>query len=876
MALPHLARLRCLLAAALLCPLASPARAATLEAEYRFDECAYSRSAGEIVDASGKGRHGTAQNSLTTGASGKIQRMGDFSSYDRWASVSVPLGSTWTISTWIKTPISTHSGSPYHILASASGGSDFMYLDSTSGRFTWGVYTSADRRSTDGLFRFGTLSAGWHHVVVVGSGSNTLLYVDGAYQDTIARKATGTVTYLGTSYDDVNTAAAQGFNAPIDEMRLYTGALTVGEIATLYANQAAGRNADGSTRSAVTCPSASTPGGFNAFETSTAAGLLSGVVKTKVAGSAFSIDIAALNTLKTALLTTFSGAVKVELLNAADNSGALDANNCRSSWSTIQTLATSPTFLLTELGRKTVSVTENNAWREVRLRISYPATGTATSVGCSTDAFAIRPSAFSTPVATDGDALIAGNSRSLGNSGASGGVVHKAGRPFSLSSSAVNALGTVTTGYSLTPVATLSACAAAGCPASLGSLTPNLANSSGALSSSTAKYSGVGAFTLQLEDSSFAAVDAADSSAAERTISSAAVVVGRFVPDRFSLSGNTPQLTTFGNSGCASRSFTYLGQPFGWKTAPSVTVTALDADGNITTGYAGSLWKLSAGTPAAACSGATCTASSGSYGATYSHSASSGGAPGWDTAQFAPGAVTLASSGNGVGTLAVGSDVLALARDTSTPRAPFTAALSLALSLTDSSESAVTGNGSISSNTLTFNGTGSGIAFDAGAEFRYGRLALQSATGTGGRPLLLPVEAQYWNTAGFTLNTADHCTTLSASQFSLGNYRGSLAACQSGLSTSGRLASGRGTVQLTAPGSSRTGAVEVSPNLGNTASGQTCLAPLPATQSAATAAAQPWLQGRWTTTSYTQNPTARAVFGIVSSRSPVIYGREMF
>ena len=40
----------------------------------------------------------------------------------------------------------------------------------------------------------------------------------------------------------------------------------------------------------------------------------------------------ALDTSKTAVDTGFSGDVKIELLDTSNDSGVLDANNCRSTW----------------------------------------------------------------------------------------------------------------------------------------------------------------------------------------------------------------------------------------------------------------------------------------------------------------------------------------------------------------------------------------------------------------------------------------------------------------------------------------------------------------------------------------------------------------
>ncbi len=204
-----------------------------------------------------------------------------------------------------------------------------------------------------------------------------------------------------------------------------------------------------------------TPGDFNIFDTSTTpATATDGVIKTKVAGP-FTLDIVALNAAKSAILTSFTGAVKVELLNGADISAALDGNGCRSSWSTITTTTVAPNpaaFVAANNGRLTVSLTENNVYRDVRVRVTYPASGTPSKIGCSSDNFALRPASFSGLMLRDADWQSAGTARVLSNVGASGGVVHKAGRPFRIDAVAQNAAVPQPASPMVRPQATITAC----------------------------------------------------------------------------------------------------------------------------------------------------------------------------------------------------------------------------------------------------------------------------------------------------------------------------------------------------------------------------------------------------------------------------------
>lgn len=592
------------------------------------------------------------------------------------------------------------------------------------------------------------------------------------------------------------------------------------------------------------------PGGFNAFETTTPPGAITGVLKTKVAASPFSFDIVAVNPQKTGVFTTFTGSVKVELLDAADDSAPLDAHACRGSWTVIQRL---PDQLFSQLdqGRRTVSnVVEPNAWPKVRVRVAFPANSPSPQVvGCSTDAFAIRPAAFAQVAVTDQNWETAGATRALANTSATGGVVHKAGRPFRVYARAVNAAGATTTRYAGSPEARMEACLQpAGCGlADLGVLNIGAPASNGVLEANGATYDEAGAFSMRLVDADFAAVDAPDSSSAEREIQSATIDVGRFVPDHFVLApANTPQFKTFGDTTCATRSFTYVGQPFGYVTPPQATITAKNAAGGTTLNYAGTLWKLA------------------SAGVTQTYTAATGTL---DTGLVGTPVVT--ATGSGTGTLAANAaDVVAFVR--STPVAPFAAAISLSMRIRDSAENAVAGNGVIDTATPA---VFPNMAFDSGDEIRFGRLVLSNAHGSELLGLPVPIETQFWNGSGFSRNTADACTQLASTHVALSGWRRDLAACETSVSLSGRFNAGRGNLRFSAPGAGNTGSVDLTLNLGATGSGSTCVGGVPA---AAAGASQTWLQGPWSGGAYNQNPAARASFGLYRGSKALIYLREMY
>jgi MSHA biogenesis protein MshQ len=647
------------------------------------------------------------------------------------------------------------------------------------------------------------------------------------------------VTFVGVIY-----APGSSSDIEFDDDSSIRGALvTAGEVKlgkdTSLTFSAADQAAVGGVS---TCAAtAAVPSGFNAFETATAGGSVSGVIRTKVAASAFNLDVVALKTGGTAIETAFAGGVKLELVDASS------ATSC-SSYLPIQALNTL-TFTATDQGRKTLTgISEADAWANVRVRMTYPATGTPTITACSTDNFAIRPASFGSVTVSDADSVTAGTTRTLYNTAASGGNVHKAGRPFSVAAAVLPATAT---NYAGMPSGVLSACIGSGCSTSLGVFSLGSGAVDGVINSTTASYSEVGAFTLQLQDQTFASVDAddttADCSATGRYVCSPEVAVGRFVPDHFDLTpASTPQFKTFNDTACAARSFTYVGQPFGYLTLPQATITAKNAAGVTTANYAGALWKLAAS------------------GATQTYSAATGTL---DTGLVGTPAVVETGSGSGTLT-ADAADVIAFVRGM--PVVPFAADINLSMSIQDTAENAVTGNGAIDTATPALFAD---MAFDSGDEIRFGRLLLANAHGSELLALPVLIEAQYWNGSGFTRNAADACTQLAANQVALTNWRRSLDVCETSVALSGRFVAGRGNLRFSAPGTDNTGSVDLTLQLGAVGTGSGCVAEV---ATPAVGASQSWLQGAWTGGAYNQNPAARASFGLYRSSKSLIYMREMY
>ena len=835
-------------------------------AEYRMDEAGWSGAAGEVVDTSGS-YPGTAINSANT-TDGSRAIPGNpgtcrYGVFDNGGSitqgyVALPgfpnLNTDFTITGWIRSTDITVGAQRILIDDETNTGGYGLSL----GEGGTGILRFYARGSSQIILDTPNIIANntWYFVAGVADISNGVrrIYVFDALGNLLSGVSVnstgwgidaGMASIGGETNISGEPTLANHFKGNIDELRVYPKVLSQSALTALATQTHA---------CAVIVP---TPGGFNAYETDTAAGAVTGVIRTRIAGSPISLDMIALDTAKTAILTGFADTVRVEVLDSSNNSGALDANSCRSTWTTIQTISPDPVFIAGDNGRKTISFTVPDAYGDVRLRITYPA-GAPTATGCSTDNFAIRPDAFTALSVSDADWMTAGIARTLDDM-TFGTITHKAGRPFRVSANAVNAAGVpaITTNYTGTPTAALSVCAGAACTATFGALSLGTTFVSGQLASDVATYDNVGAFQLQLVDSSFAGVDASDTTgdctAAGRYVCSTSIAVGRFVPDHFSVSYNTPEFGT----ACSAGNFTYVGQAFnyGVTAVPVITLLAENASNNPTTLYAGSWWRITS----SSLTGKSYTAASGAL----------------DTSGITGTDPVINDAGSGSGSLSFSSGT-GLFFSRATPVAPFDAEISLAINVIDADGVAY------ASNPARFGAAsvGNGMAFSDGnvltandKQMRFGRFRVGGASGSPLLPLRVPIETQYWNGTFWITNGDDNCTALAPANVGLGNTIGGIVTSVTAVTSP--LQKGRGTVTLAKPTSGTSGSVDVAVNLGAGATADACPA-APPFAPVAVAGDKAYLRGNWCNPpgTYTKDPAARARFGIRRGGDETIYMRE--
>lgn len=608
------------------------------------------------------------------------------------------------------------------------------------------------------------------------------------------------------------------------------------------------------------------PGDFNAFETTTAGGAITGRIFTKLVGTNFALDVVAI--LSGAQHATFTNTVQVDLVT-----GSTGGLNCPGTPATIA--GTTQSVNLTAGRGTTGNFNVASAYPNVRVRVRYPvASPTVTS--CSTDNFAIRPTAFT---------VTSSNATQTDSSGA---PAIKTGANFNLTAASV-------AGYDGTPSVDSTKVVGTPVAGTIGGSFGAAPVVTGTAVGNAFFYSEVGNFGLNANavyDSSFTSVDQAggdctadfsntlvggkygcsfgSTAIAQITGSSG---FGRFIPDNFNVIYTTQPV--FATS-CGS--FGYVGNSFTHTVTPVLTVTARQGISNgltnlTTTNYAGAYAKLTN----ASLSQVPYDTQAGRY---SRFDALGGGAtPALDTtgSPATAGDPAIAAFVNGVSALSFAAHTLTFTRSATTPNAPFDADIALALNVID------TDGVAFAANPASFGAAsaGNGIAFNTGKPMRYGRLAIRNANGSQLVPLQIRIEAQHWAGApsnAFITNIADSCTTIAASDIAMSGYTNNLSGsplCETAVSGGGVLSAGRRTLLLAAPGSGNNGSVTLTVNLGSSASGNTC-ATVGAAPGPATTANRPHLQGKWSGAAYDQNPAARATFGVYRGSEEVIHIREMY
>ena len=238
-------------------------------AEYRMDELSWNGSAGEVVDSTGNGNNAAAVNGATT-TQGKLCNAGNFNGSNQnlllpnTSALNFGPGAGFTISTWIKT--TDAYGGIVSLRNTGDGGQVVIDLSlGYNGAITAGggqfVPLLRDNGGTIGYFTSGPVvnNGAWHFLAITFNPTTSTFtsYVDGSSAGSVSLSANAGFTSYG-----VRTVGNEGywvfsnftstdniyFSGQIDELKLFNSALSASTISTIYSNENAGKNWDGTSR----------------------------------------------------------------------------------------------------------------------------------------------------------------------------------------------------------------------------------------------------------------------------------------------------------------------------------------------------------------------------------------------------------------------------------------------------------------------------------------------------------------------------------------------------------------------------------------------------------------------------------------------------
>ena len=828
----------------------------SLIAEYQMDEISWSGVNGEVTDSSGYAFDGTASGSTGrpttqwldpaknsnpgtcaygTFAGGASQQSVDMGAIDLglggMAGVSV--------SAWVRWTINPANGNAYanivsnNALTASNVGQFWLQHNASNSKFEFAVKTNTSLSYVGS--NTSPVMDQWYHLVGVFNGSQLALYVNGTLENTVS--LTGTVAAYNNfplsigrwGYNSQNYRAFQG---NIDEVKIYNGPITAAQVTDIY-NQTHG------------CPvysNGNTPSEFNCVEVGSLPG---GNLYTKLANTAFNLDVVAVKadgTIETGYVNSADKKLSVELVEGSGNTACENRATLGSALN--QTL----TFSASNMGRKSITLAPlNYAYPNVRCRLT-DANQSPSIVRCSSDSFAIRPRELT--LSTTATADVSGQS-------ASATPAIKTHAAFQITATSDSL------GYKGAPKLDASKMTAHSGAAQIGLLSGSFSNAdpgTGIATGNNFNYSEVGYFALSPQavyDDNFASIDSTNGDCSP-DFSNQSVngkigckfgnlaqtsYFGRFIPDHL-----FTEVLSDGVFAHSCSIFSYTGQTLRYANAnhPMLDVYAYNAasPAAITKNYQGKFARLQA----AQFNWLVPTTDAVQKGKDNIHLLNV------TSIMATP---SLRDNGNGNLTLILGDDQFSYQRENNAMIAPFNNNLAITVDR-------VTDSDGVTASTLPM------ALQPHGENIRYGRVSLTNAFGSELLDLKMPMAAEYFDGKNFITNLDDHCSvaTVTLTDAAVGDP---LTVTDSCIWDSGNLSGNHKCAGISPTGKNYlagTGLILGDFNLNLKSPNKTGSLNVTATVS-------DWLKFNWQGSGDT-NPSATATFGVYKGNNQVIYFREVY
>ncbi|NVJ61785.1 MAG: LamG domain-containing protein [Gammaproteobacteria bacterium] len=233
-------------------------------ADWRMDELSWSGDTGEVIDWTGNGYDGTSVNANVI--AGFLCNAADLSptgtsDYVKLNPTSMDNLGDFTVSVWVNTSETAAQTLLSAAQTDAQPNEAVFYFDSSTA--FWPTLRETPFDTGTQLTLSNTFNDGsWHHLAWVRTRGNsqTCLYIDSSLQGCVTH--TNGANFLdianngllvGQEQDSIEGGfdSTQAWNGLIDELLVFNTALSASSVSSIYTNQLAGNNWDGSAR---VCP----------------------------------------------------------------------------------------------------------------------------------------------------------------------------------------------------------------------------------------------------------------------------------------------------------------------------------------------------------------------------------------------------------------------------------------------------------------------------------------------------------------------------------------------------------------------------------------------------------------------------------------------
>jgi MSHA biogenesis protein MshQ len=243
--------------------------------DYRFDECSYTGLGSDVIDqisntnASSNGLFSPVDNGI-------INKSLDLSANNTSDWIDVPSSAVnglddFSVSVWFKTSVNKSQQEIFHALGDSSSDDELeIYL-----KDNFSVILKLKDNSQELVSNIELTNGNWHHLLITRVNENACLYIDGAEQQCVTSVNVGPLLVdspnaivIGQEQDSFGGtfSTSQNFVGQLDEFKIFNLRLSESEIESVYRNESAGNNYDGSSRDATRCDNSCglIPGELNA------------------------------------------------------------------------------------------------------------------------------------------------------------------------------------------------------------------------------------------------------------------------------------------------------------------------------------------------------------------------------------------------------------------------------------------------------------------------------------------------------------------------------------------------------------------------------------------------------------------------------------